>query len=779
MDFVSGISLLMVIAHAALLAFVLALGRRYKFGLWRLIATLAIAGATAAAYLLPADLILGSNVGRSFLLALALVTTISAFGSYAISDITRRKPDHRMRTAWYGLTAIWLLATASAAFVSREFIVAQAGWLANALQAIDPLSVILLVGLTIAGIMLLGFSFYSFYTALLPEVANRALFWVMNGAVLLFAGLMMISGTAALVVAGFFTLLVSMSGAVYAHMNYRLFDVRAALAMVLRTGIIVVLTAALILAVSMFARAAALGRQGEATLVLLALALSAAVLYVGGRQLVEWLFGRLFRIGESDPAQATRKFTQEVSKAVELEQLVTLATDTLTQQMRLRRSGIILINDTSGNQVELKIMQGGGFAEMKDVKGRLTKDTRLYQRLAGEQAPVTQFDLDFAPQYQDWDEKERQFFASLQMSAYAPVILEGIQIGILCCGPKLNDTPFNTSDLDLMMAMAHQTGVALRNARLVADLRHLNSSMRALNRVLEDANDQLEKLDSVKTDFITIASHELRTPLAQLRGYTDIMDALNQQGMLNQDQTTGLINNLRKATERMEELIAAMLDVSQLDVNAMDLRFAQTTAETVLRMAIDPLTDAIKQRKLTLSARGLRGLPHIQADLQRLVQAFRNIIVNAIKFTPDGGRIDIQAELKAPEMPGDPEHILVTIKDSGVGIAKENLELIFKKFFRAYDPGLHSTGTYKFMGAGPGLGLTIARGVVEGHGGKIWAESPGHDMKSPPGATFYVLLPITPPHEARRVLPFDSKNAAAATPVPSTPPPPTSPPAST
>jgi signal transduction histidine kinase len=209
----------------------------------------------------------------------------------------------------------------------------------------------------------------------------------------------------------------------------------------------------------------------------------------------------------------------------------------------------------------------------------------------------------------------------------------------------------------------------------------------------------------------------------------------------------------------MEELIAAMLDVSQLDVNAMDLRFAQTTPEAVLRMAIEPLTDAVKQRKLTLAARGLRGLPPIQADLQRLVQAFRNIIVNAIKFTPDGGRIDISAELKSPEAPGDVEHILVKIKDSGVGVAKENQDLIFKKFFRAYDPGLHSTGTYKFMGAGPGLGLTIAKGVIDGHGGTIWVESSGHDMQACPGSTFFVLLPITPPQEAKRVLPFERKGA--------------------
>lgn len=91
-----------------------------------------------------------------------------------------------------------------------------------------------------------------------------------------------------------------------------------------------------------------------------------------------------------------------------------------------------------------------------------------------------------------------------------------------------------------------------------------------------------------------------------------------------------------------------------------------------------------------------------------------------------------------------------------MGIGKEHITLIFNKFYRAADPGLHSTGTYKFMGAGPGLGLTIAKGVIEGHGGRIWAESPGYSVENTPGSTFYTQLPLTPPEDAWRVLPFES-----------------------
>ena len=91
------------------------------------------------------------------------------------------------------------------------------------------------------------------------------------------------------------------------------------------------------------------------------------------------------------------------------------------------------------------------------------------------------------------------------------------------------------------------------------------------------------------------------------------------------------------------------------------------------------------------------------------------------------------------------------------GISPENIDLIFEKFYRGYDPGLHSTGAYKFMGAGPGLGLTIAKGVIEGHGGTIWAESPGHDEENFLGSTFYIVLPLKSPDTVRRVA-MEQKN---------------------
>jgi signal transduction histidine kinase len=114
--------------------------------------------------------------------------------------------------------------------------------------------------------------------------------------------------------------------------------------------------------------------------------------------------------------------------------------------------------------------------------------------------------------------------------------------------------------------------------------------------------------------------------------------------------------------------------------------------------------------------------------------------MNAIKFTPDGGRIAIEGKT-IKESSGSPE-VEITIHDTGIGIAKENQEVVFEKFYQTGEVLMHSSGKTKFKGGGPGLGLAIARGIVEAHGGRIWLKSPGYDEKTNPGTTVYVRLPV-------------------------------------
>jgi signal transduction histidine kinase len=114
------------------------------------------------------------------------------------------------------------------------------------------------------------------------------------------------------------------------------------------------------------------------------------------------------------------------------------------------------------------------------------------------------------------------------------------------------------------------------------------------------------------------------------------------------------------------------------------------------------------------------------------------LINNAVKFTPDGGRIEVWGRL----VQGTDPVIEIVVADSGVGIDPADHDMVFEKFYRASSIDLHSTGDTKFMGGGPGLGLPIAKGVVEGHGGRIWVESEGYHKEVCPGSRFHVLLPL-------------------------------------
>jgi signal transduction histidine kinase len=146
-------------------------------------------------------------------------------------------------------------------------------------------------------------------------------------------------------------------------------------------------------------------------------------------------------------------------------------------------------------------------------------------------------------------------------------------------------------------------------------------------------------------------------------------------------------------------------------------------------------TFAPRERQLTLTVEGLESLPAVYGDKDLIYKLFYHIIVNAIKFTPDGGKIKVCGEQLDAE-------VEITIHDTGIGINPENHELVFEKFYQTGEVLLHSSGKTKFRGGGPGLGLAIARGIVNAHRGRIWLESPGFNETTYPGTTVFVRLPI-------------------------------------
>jgi len=253
---------------------------------------------------------------------------------------------------------------------------------------------------------------------------------------------------------------------------------------------------------------------------------------------------------------------------------------------------------------------------------------------------------------------------------------------------------------------------------------------------LEQANQILKQMDRTKVSFIHISAHELRTPLTLIQGYSYML----QQMAKKEPDLEAIANGLMEGFERMEEVVNSMLDVSKIDSKTLDLVPEKANLSFIITKAKKPFESALKERKLKFNTEGLQELPIIPADTNLLHKVFYHVIQNAIKYTPDGGEITVRG--KVVEETPDSSEIEISVSDTGIGIAKQNQEVVFEKFYQTGEVLMHSSGKTKFKGGGPGLGLAIARGIVEAHGGEIWLDSPGYDEKTNPGTTVFVRLPV-------------------------------------
>lgn len=268
---------------------------------------------------------------------------------------------------------------------------------------------------------------------------------------------------------------------------------------------------------------------------------------------------------------------------------------------------------------------------------------------------------------------------------------------------------------------------------------HISSEM-------EKVQKRLERVDKSKSAFISVAAHELKTPITLIEGYASMMEDLMRAG--RGVSLDSLLTGMTTGIDRLRAIVDDMIDVSMIDNDLLKLNFQPMQVGQMLEALQLEAAEITKNRKLTLEIKNFEGSRQwIYVDHTRLMQAIRNVINNAIKFTPDGGKITINGR----NLSG---FIEVTIADTGIGISQDDQAMIFEKFGQLGRVDLHSSGKTKFKGGGPGLGLPIARGILETHGGSIWVESPGHDEKACPGSTFHILIPAraqSPDSEMTRI----------------------------
>src|SRR5207248_2063436 len=279
--------------------------------------------------------------------------------------------------------------------------------------------------------------------------------------------------------------------------------------------------------------------------------------------------------------------------------------------------------------------------------------------------------------------------------------------------------------------LSHAFNRMLRNLVSMQDQwRKVNSDLDRKVDELAQANMALYESNRLKSDFLATMSHELRTPLNSILGFSEVLLSANGLG----DKQQRWARNIKTSGERLLALINDILDLAKIEAGKMQVRLEDFSVHDVCEGMLNMFRPLAEQKNIDLRGQIAPDIPTLRQDLTKLQQILQNLLSNAIKFTPEGGRVLLKAE-------ADPLHVVLTVSDTGVGIAPEEQELVFEKFRQSGNPLTREH-------AGTGLGLSIVRELAKLLGGEVTLQS-----ELGRGSTFTVRLPLQLSQEPR--LEFD------------------------
>lgn len=319
--------------------------------------------------------------------------------------------------------------------------------------------------------------------------------------------------------------------------------------------------------------------------------------------------------------------------------------------------------------------------------------------------------------------KEYDFSVLRSDNMFAPIVLSENFFGFI---EIFREAEFSTEDATCFQTLVQQVSLPLKSASLYEEIKKNNQ--------------KLERLERLKSEFISIVSHELRTPLTAIKNSLDIILS-GKAGDLTENMDK-FLNMAKRNSTRLSGIINDLLDLSKIEAGKMDFKFELIKIESVIEYVKTSLSEMAKEKHLELTTQIKDNFADIYADSRRLEQVLTNLVSNAIKFTPDGGKVEIrteiidakdinQVEIFSPELKQlSGKYLQVCVKDNGIGISGEYLSHVFDKFAQIENSLSRKVG-------GSGLGLPIARQLLEAHNGIIWCNSMPEK-----GSSFYFAIPI-------------------------------------
>jgi signal transduction histidine kinase len=423
---------------------------------------------------------------------------------------------------------------------------------------------------------------------------------------------------------------------------------------------------------------------------------------------------------------ALNKLSQELNYLTDLDKIIGSIVDTIKQTMQLNRAGVLLVNPKE-KPVHYEIARVIGFNEQNGIS--LVKDNFLTRHLQKTKKPLVREELKLLasdtniPEIKKGFERLYDHMQHIEASLCLPLLSNNQLIGIIVLGSKDSGDAYTKEDLELLSTLSYQAGIAIDNARLYKEVKDFNKNLKQRvdeqTKEIRKKNAYLEELLKMKGEFLNIASHQLKTPISITRGYLSmILDGTIKDAKKKNDA----IGKAMSGINRLNETVKAFLDASDLEGKDIELEFIKTDLVKLLQDVALSKEVLVKEKGLEFELSLPKGkLPAFNLDSSRLTEAISNLVDNAIFYT-EKGKVALFLSINGNQA-------VIKIQDSGIGISSEEQKGLFTKFTRGKNAILAKPD-------GSGLGLYIAKKIVELHGGTIILESIVGK-----GTTFVISLP--------------------------------------
>jgi signal transduction histidine kinase len=469
--------------------------------------------------------------------------------------------------------------------------------------------------------------------------------------------------------------------------------------------------------------------------------LIAALLFAPLKNIIQNIIDRAFYKEKYNYRQTLLQLSRALSSILQLDKLIDTILSQVTQAMQIEKGAMLLWD----NENEFLITGASiGISNEAGENIKFSQEDQFLDILKNAE-PIDFFDKLTSQDYIAQSEKLQTAIKFIPDPVFIPFVAQKNLVGLLVLGEKLSRDRYTNDDLSLLKTLSYQGAIAIQNAVLYEQLRkHTDALEAAYNKLrktyqesygttLPDASegdldvaiailaDKLSQVDKLKSQFVANVSHDLKTPIASIKGYIDnLLDGI--YGELTEKQT----RNLKRVQDKCGVLISLindLLDLSRIESGAITLQAKDVFLRELIEEVVVSLKPQSEEKNISISFSCESNLC-LTADPNRLRQILTNLLDNAVKFTEDGGAVNIDVIDKNNE-------VEISVSDTGIGIPESEKQKIFDRFYQ-------STLTTKKVTKGTGLGLAIAKSLVEMHGGQLKVES-----EIGKGSRFYFTLPAS------------------------------------